>query len=107
VNRVPVRTANGIRLIDVDNITWIGAERDFVRIHVGRETHVTRGTLAEVESRLRRGAFLRVHRSVIVNLRCVSSIEPWFKGDYVIHLHDGTKLRTGRTYRAAVQALVR
>jgi two-component system LytT family response regulator len=107
VNRLPVRTADGVRFIDMDTIDWIGADRDFVRVHAGRETHVTRSTMAEVEARLPRDMFLRVHRSIIVNLRRISSIEPWFKGDYVIQLHDGTKLRSGRTYRSAVQALVR
>ena len=50
--------------------------------------------------------FLRVHRSIVVNTERIREVQPWFKGDYVLILHDGTKLRSGRTYRATVQGLI-
>jgi two-component system LytT family response regulator len=49
---------------------------------------------------------MRVHRSIIVNTERVREVQPWFKGDYVLIMHDGTKLRSGRTYRQSVQALI-
>lgn len=51
--------------------------------------------------------FLRVHRSFIVQADRIHSIEPLFKGDYVITLRDGTKLQSGRTYRERIQQLLR
>ena len=62
------------------------------------ETGPLRGRSAE--------RFVRVHRSIVVNTERIREVQPWFKGDYVLILNDGTKLRSGRTYRAVVQALI-
>ena len=66
-----------------------------------------RETMADIESKLPRERFLRIHRSIIVNVERVREVQPWFKGDYVLILNDGTKLRSGRVYRTAVQSLIR
>ena len=58
--------------------------------------------MANMESTLCTRGFLRVHRSSIVSVRRIREIQPRFEGDYVIVLHDGTKVRTGRVYREAV-----
>jgi two-component system LytT family response regulator len=68
---------------------------------------VLRATMAEVEQQVPRTRFVRVHRSAIVNIDCIQEIQPLFKGDYVIVLRSGIEVRSGRTYRAGVQALMR
>ena len=65
-----------------------------------------RETMTDVEARLPAGLFVRVHRSAIINVDRVREIQPWFKGDYVVLMDDGTKIHTGRTYREKVQALM-
>jgi two-component system LytT family response regulator len=92
-----------VRTADVD---WIEAMDNYVRLHVARETHVMRETLSHLETRLPAGTFLRIHRSTIVNVERIREVQPWFGGDYVVILIDGTKLTTGRRYRAAVQTLL-
>jgi two-component system LytT family response regulator len=92
-----------VRTVDVD---WIEAMDNYVRLHVGRETHIMRETLTHLEGRLPAQSFLRIHRSTIVNVERIREVQPWFAGDYVLILGDGTKLTTGRRYRAAVQALL-
>jgi len=92
-----------VRTADVD---WIEAMDNYVRLHVGRQTHLMRETLSHLEQRLPRGTFLRVHRSTIVNIDRIREVQPWFAGDYVLILGDGTKLTTGRRYRSAVQGLL-
>jgi two-component system LytT family response regulator len=92
-----------VRTADVD---WIEAMDNYVRLHVGRETHIMRETLTHLEERLPSQSFLRIHRSTIVNVERIREVQPWFAGDYVLILGDGTKLTTGRRYRAAVQALL-
>ena len=62
--------------------------------------------MAQIEAKLPSERFMRVHRSIIVNTERVREVQPWFKGDYVLIMHDGTKLRSGRTYRQSVQALI-
>lgn len=92
-----------VRTADVD---WVEAMDNYVRLHVGRELHVMRETLSHLETRLAAGTFLRIHRSTIVNVERIREVQPWFGGDYVVILGDGTKLTTGRRYRSAVQALL-
>lgn len=104
--RLPIRRDGSVTFVRVDEIDWLEADGDYVRIHAGKATHVIRETIAEALSKLPPAQFLRVHRSIVVNTERIREVQPWFKGDYVLILNDGTKLRSGRTYRAAVQALI-
>jgi two-component system LytT family response regulator len=92
-----------VRIADVD---WVEAMDNYVRLHVGRDVHMMRETLSNLEARLAGTTFLRIHRSSIVNIDRIREVQPWFAGDYVVILTDGTKLTTGRRYRAAVQRLL-
>ena len=104
--RLAVKRDGRVIFVALSDIDWVDADGDFVRVHAGRETHAMRETMAEMEARLPHPAFMRVHRSAIVNVDRIREIQPWFKGDYVLLLKDGTKIRTGRTYRQAVQHLM-
>jgi two-component system LytT family response regulator len=104
--RLPIKRDGSVTFIRVDEIDWVEADGDYVRIHAGKATHTVRDTISEVFAKLPPERFVRVHRSVVVNTERIREVQPWFKGDYVLILHDGTKLRSGRTYRAVVQALI-
>lgn len=98
--RLLVRTATGAaRLLRLDDVTWIQAEENYVRLHVGAESYLVRGTLASLEERLDADRFVRVHRSHIVNLEAIRELQPWSHGDWRIILHDGRELMLSRRYR--------
>jgi two-component system LytT family response regulator len=84
--------------LKVEEIDWIEAAGNYVKLHAGKETHLLRETMSGVEARLD-ARFLRVHRSIIVNLERVRELQPAFHGDYVAILHDGTELPLGRGCR--------
>ena len=105
--RLAVRTDRGVRLVPFDEVLWVEADGDLVKVHTQRVTHVMRMTMAEMEAELPPTQFLRVHRSAIVNTGCVQEIQPLFKGDYVIVLRGGAAVRSGRTYRKDVHGLMR
>src|SRR5262249_18710891 len=105
--RLAIRSGERIVFVQVDDIDWIDVEDDYARLHVGRERHLLRETLGDLERRLPAARFVRIHRSYIVQADRIQSVEPWFKGDYVVTLRDGTRLQSGRTYRQRVQALIR
>jgi two-component system LytT family response regulator len=92
-----------VRPMDVD---WAEAMDNHVRLHVGREAHVIRETLTNLERRLPAGAFLRIHRSTVVNVDRIREVQPWFGGEYVVLLTDGRQLTSGRRYRGAIQAFL-
>jgi len=106
-SRIPIRREGHIAFVPVADIDWVEADGDYLRLHAGREVHTLRETMNEIESRLPEKRFVRVHRSIIVNVARVRAVESIPKGDYLLVLQDGTKLRSGRTYRETVQALIR
>jgi two-component system LytT family response regulator len=105
--RFAIRHDGRVVFVPLRDIAWVRADGDFVHVQAGKQTYMVRETMAEVEGRLPAGMFARVHRSAIINVDRVREIQPWFKGDYVVLMDDGTKIQTGRTYRARVQELMK
>jgi two-component system LytT family response regulator len=105
--RIPIKRDGRVNFVRVDDVEWVEADGDFIRLHLARETHTIRETMAQIAAKLPPDRFLRIHRSLIVNAERVREVQPWFKGDYVLIMNDGTKLRSGRTYREAVQTLIK
>ncbi|HLL81203.1 MAG TPA: LytTR family DNA-binding domain-containing protein [Longimicrobium sp.] len=103
LRRLPVRVGSRVRLVDVDEVAYFEAETNYVRVHLPGASHLVRDTLGALEAKLDPARFLRVHRSLIVNLERIVEVEPLFAGEHVLTLRDGTRLTTGRTYRARVQ----
>lgn len=88
-----------VRTNDVD---WMEAARNYVRLHVGDRTHVLRATLGALEQRLDPERFRRVNRSALVNLDRVREVQPWFHGDAVVILQTGARVTLSRRYRRAL-----
>jgi two-component system LytT family response regulator len=99
LTRLVVRSAGRIFFLRVEEIDWLEAADNYVRIHVGRESHLVRETLQSLEDRLDPSRFLRIHRSTLVNLDRIRELHPLFHGDYVVKLVDGTELSLSRNYR--------
>jgi two-component system LytT family response regulator len=103
LRRIPVRVGERTRLIDVAEIDYVEAEANYVRLHTARGAPLHRETLTALETRLDPARFLRVHRSLIVQLPRVAEVEGLPSGEFVLYLHGGAHLTTGRTYRTVVQ----
>jgi two-component system LytT family response regulator len=104
--RLVVRTPERAFFLRTETIDYIEAAGKFVHLHVGRTLHALRESMAELEQELDPGRFLRISRSVIVNLDRIQEIQPWFQGDYVLILTDGTKLTSTRGYRDNMRKLL-
>jgi two-component system LytT family response regulator len=89
--------------VSVDDIDWVEAYGNYVRLHVGKGVHLIRETLGNIERKLDPTRFARVHRSSIVNLDRVTRMDLWGAGDYVVLLKDGTKLKLSRWYRSRIE----
>jgi two-component system LytT family response regulator len=99
LTRLVIRSAGRIFFLRVEEIDWLEAADNYVRIHVGRESHLVRETLQSLQDRLDPSRFLRIHRSTVVNLDRIKELHPLFHGDYVVKLVDGTELSLSRNYR--------
>jgi two-component system LytT family response regulator len=104
LERFLVRSGGRMLLLPVDSVDWIGAAGNYAELHAGRDTHMVRGTLQELEARLP-DRFARIHRSAIVNLDHVKELHDWSHGDLMLHLTDGTELRLSRRYRGKLEGI--
>jgi two-component system LytT family response regulator len=93
--------------VAVDDIDWVEAYGNYVRLHVGKGVHLIRETLGNIERKLDPTRFARVHRSSIVNLDRVARMDLWGAGDYMVLLKDGTKLKLSRWYRSRIEQATR
>jgi two-component system LytT family response regulator len=103
-HRLVVKSSGRIHFVRIQDIDWCEAAGNYVCLHVGPQTHLVRGTMSHIESQLGAGQFVRVHRSTIVNVDRIQELRSSFNGEYVIALHDQTRLTLSRGYRQGLQA---
>jgi two-component system LytT family response regulator len=101
--RIFVKSGSRILFLRKGLIEWVEAQGDYVKLHIGRESHLLRETMSAASERLDPTRFVRIHRSRIVNLDYVREIRPLWGGDYCVLMRDGTELTMSRTYRVSLQ----
>lgn len=99
IQRLVVPSGHRSIFIRTDDVDWIEAERNYIRIHVRGQAHLLRENMSRIESALDPSKFCRIHRSTIVNIDRIHAVESLARGEYLVTLHDGTKLTSGRSYR--------
>jgi two-component system, LytTR family, response regulator len=107
LTRFAVRTPDRVLLVEADRVDWIEAADNYAILHVGAAAHAIRETLARLATELDPEKFVRVHRSAIVHIGRVKALQPAFHGDFIVLLHDGTRVAMSRNYRPQVEALLR
>lgn len=98
LKRIPVKSSRGTLLILIEDIDWINSAGHYLELHTGNETHLIREKLTQIETKLDPKTFMRIHRSIIVNLDRIRSFYPLFNGDQMIILKNGQELNLSRTY---------
>lgn len=106
LSRFVVRLGPRIHFVRADEVDWMEADGNYVRLHVGPRGHLLRETLSGLVTRLDPERFLRVHRSVVVNADRIREVQALGKGSYVLILTDGTKVTSSATFRDAVERLI-
>ena len=104
--RFAIKTPGRVFFVRQEDIDWIEAADNYVNLHVGADTHLIRETMNSLEGRLDSRKFLRIHRSTSVNAERIKDLRPWFHGEYVVLLKDGTELTLSRTYREKILSLL-
>ena len=107
LTRLVVKNAGKVSFVRVDEIDWIEAADYYVRLHVARKSHLLRETMSALEDQLDPARFFRVHRSAIVNLDRLVEIQPYFHGEHVLVLQDGSKLKLSRSRKEKLEQVLR
>lgn len=98
LERLVLKSAGRVTFLRCDEIDWIEAAGNYLRLHVGRESHLLRDTMNSIEAKLNPQRFIRIHRSTIVQIDRIKDIQPWFHGEYRVNLENGKQLTSSRSY---------
>jgi two-component system LytT family response regulator len=90
--RVLVKSPDRILFLKPDEIDHIEACGNYVVLHAGKEKHIVRETMTAMEARLGSSGFMRINRSVILNLSRIKELQPLAAGEYVVILKTGARL---------------
>jgi len=99
LKRLVIKSGGRVTLLGVKDIDWIEADGDYVKVHVGRAWHLLRETMKHLEAQIDPTRFVRIHRSTIVNIERIKELQPYFRGEYVLILQDGSSLKLSRGYK--------
>ena len=105
LKRLAVRSAGKTVFVDVEDIDWMEAAENYVQLHAGRAGHLLHVAMNTLEKSLDPEIFLRIHRSMIVNVQRIKELQPALHGEYVITLENGVRLQSGRVYHEKLKAL--
>jgi len=106
LERVVIKTHGRVFFLKTDEIDWVGAEGNYISLHVKKDSYLLRETIGGFEAQLDPAKFSRIHRSQIVNLDRIRELQPWSHGEYHVILHDGTQLTLSRSYRDRLHELL-
>lgn len=106
LKRFPIKSSGRTVFLQLDEIDYLEAAGNYVRLHTGMQEYLTRDTMSAFESRLSDSDFVRIHRSVIVNRKRIKELRPWFTGEYVVILTSGKELTLSRGYRDRLPLLM-
>ncbi|HEX7707209.1 MAG TPA: LytTR family DNA-binding domain-containing protein [Thermoanaerobaculia bacterium] len=104
--RIVVRSAGRIQFVDAEEIDWISAEDNYLRIYAAGKTYLMRETVGAMEARLDPSRFLRIRSSTIVQIARIREIRPLSNGTFELQLLDGTRVTSARRFRDRIEKIV-
>ena len=104
LERLVIKCSGEVRFIRISDIDWIEAEDYYACVHVGARRHLLRRSLADLEKDLASANFCRIHRSAIVNLDRIKTLNLNSEGEYNVVLENGSELRLSRRHRKELQS---
>jgi len=102
--RVALRSAGRITFVNVEDIQYVQAAENYVQLHLKTARHLLHVPIATLESSLDPRLFLRIHRSLIVNVRHILELETGLHGEYVVVLNGGARLQSSRSYHEKIKS---
>jgi len=105
-DRLVIKAKGRVIFLDLEEIDWVEAAANYVRLNVGKESYLLRETISRTSERLDPNQFIRIHRSTIVNVRKIKELIPVNSGEYIVVLRNGKELSCSRGYRALLQKVI-
>ena len=106
LDRMIVKETGRISFVKTEDIKWFRAEGNYVKLFLGKQTHMLHTSMNALEAQLDPKRFFRIHRSLIINIEHLQELRPWHTGEYVVVMRDGTELTMSRGYRDRLDDLL-
>jgi two-component system, LytTR family, response regulator len=104
--RLIVKSSGRVFFVRAEEIDWVEASGNYVKVHTKADAHLLRESMKNMEAKLDPKIFVRIHRSAIVNIDRIKELEPWFHGEYIVIMRDGTRLTASRVFSDRLSALI-
>ncbi len=98
-NKLTIKADGKIHFVPLEEIQYLEGYDSYIKIHTGEKTHIVKESLKTMEQKLPGQSFIRVHKSFIVNMKYVKTLEPYFNGDFYLILSSGKRLKGSRNFR--------
>jgi two-component system, LytTR family, response regulator len=106
LRRLVIRTAGRVVFLELDEVDWIEAAANYVKLHVGKEFFLLREGIGHISAKLAPEQFVRIHRSFVVNVKRIRELQPCDSGEYIAVLRDGKELSCSRGCRPPLMKLI-
>ena len=106
LKRIAVKSGERTVFLPVEEIDWVATAGNYLELHVGKQRHLIRERMCELEAKLDPTKFVRIHRLSLINIERVRELQPLFNGDYIVILRNGVRLTLSRTYREKLFDLI-
>ena len=106
LDRLVIKSGGRVTFLKTEEIDWIEAAGNYVRLYIGKDSHLLRDTMNNIQAKLDPEKFLRIHRSTILKIERIKELQPWHHGEYVVTLEDGRQLTSSRSYRHQLGTLL-
>jgi two-component system LytT family response regulator len=104
--RLLIKSGGRVVFLAYDEIEWIEAAANYVRVHAGKVSYMLRGSIGGIAEKLPMDQFVRIHRSTVVNVRTIKELQPCNSGEFIVLLRNGKELSCSRGYRMGLKKLI-
>ncbi|MBO6524216.1 MAG: response regulator transcription factor [Balneolaceae bacterium] len=108
LKKISVKKKGKISFISVDQIMWMESEGAYLKLHLkDKSWELVNYSMKEIESELDPERYIRIHKSYIVNIEEIESMESYFHGEYIVTMNDGNELKLSRTYKEKLNLILK
>ncbi len=102
-SRLMAESGGRLHMIEVGDVELLEADRNYVKLAVGRETYHVRSTLAQAEKSLQSEPMLRISRSCLINMNHLREVSRTPRGDFILVLNGGRTVTSSEGFRESVR----
>ena len=107
LKKIPVKKKGKIRFIQVHDVVWIESDGAYLKLHLKDQSkELVSFSMKELENKLDSRQHIRIHKSYMVNIEEIESMEPYFHGEYILIMSDGTELKLSRSYKEKLDQIL-